>query len=115
MHSYMENLLKRYIWSNHQGLVAQEDSRLVCKLRRSLYGLKQSPRVWFGCFRAVVQQFGMIQTKADHSVFYRHSSYGKHIFLIVYVDDIVITGDDHEGIAQLKQHLTSGDRSIDAI
>ncbi|XP_070033010.1 uncharacterized mitochondrial protein AtMg00810-like [Nicotiana tomentosiformis] len=40
----------------------------------------------------------MIRTKADHSVFYKHSSHGKCIFLIVYVDDIVITGDDHEGI-----------------
>ncbi|WMV45012.1 hypothetical protein MTR67_038397 [Solanum verrucosum] len=89
------------------GFVAQGESRLVCKLRRSLYGLKQSPRAWFGHFRVVVQQFGMIQIEVDHFVFYKHSSHDKHIFLIVYVDDIVITRDDHEGIAQFKQHLSS--------
>ena len=55
----------------------------------------------------VVQQFGMIRTEVDPSVSYRHSSHGKHIFLIVYVDDIAITRDDYEGIAQLKQHLSS--------
>ena len=55
----------------------------------------------------------MILTKVDHSVFNRHSSHGKHIFLIVYVDDIVITGDDYEDIAQLKQHLSSHFQTMD--
>ncbi|QHO14032.1 Retrovirus-related Pol polyprotein [Arachis hypogaea] len=88
------------------GFVAQgESSGLVCHLRRSLYGLKQSPRAWFGRFSAVISKFGMIQSEADHSVFFRHSSSMTSIYLVVYVDDIVITGDDHEGITQLKQHL----------
>lgn len=49
----------------------------------------------------------MSQSKADHSVFYRHNGPAKNIFLVVYVDDIVITGNDPEGISQLKQHLFS--------
>ena len=40
----------------------------------------------------------MIRSTADHSVFYHHSSTGKCIYLIVYVDDIVITGIDQDGI-----------------
>lgn len=45
------------------GFVAQgESSNMVCRLRRSLYGLKQSPRAWFGHFRTVVQQFGLIRS-----------------------------------------------------
>ena len=40
--------------------VAHEKSSLVCKIRRSLYGLKQSPRTWFNWFSSVVQEFGMI-------------------------------------------------------
>ena len=41
-------------------------SGLVCRLRRSLYGLKQSPRAWFGRFSFVVQEFGMLHSTADH-------------------------------------------------
>ena len=89
------------------GFVVQEESGLVCKLRHSLYGLKQSPRVWFSRFSSVVQEFVMIRSAVDHSVFYHHSSTGKCIYLIVYVDDIVITGNDQDGIQKLKQHLFS--------
>ena len=49
----------------------------------------------------------MIRSATDHSVFYHHSSTGKCIYLIVYVDDIVITGSDRDGIQKLKQHLFS--------
>ena len=73
--------------------------------RRSLYGLKQSPRAWFGRFSSVVQAFGMLHSTADHSVFYHHNSSGQCIYLVVYVDDIVITGSDQDGIQKLKQHL----------
>ncbi|RVW26625.1 Retrovirus-related Pol polyprotein from transposon RE1 [Vitis vinifera] len=87
------------------GFVAQGESGLVCRLRRSLYGLKQSPQAWFGRFSSVVQEFGMLRSTADHSVFYHHNSLGQCIYLVVYVDNIVITGSDQDGIQKLKQHL----------
>ena len=87
------------------GFVAKGESGLVCKLRCSLYGLK--PRAWFSRFSSVVKEFGMIRSAADHSVFYHHSSTGQCIYLIVYVDDIIITGSDQNGIQKLKQHLFS--------
>ncbi|XP_070040209.1 uncharacterized protein [Nicotiana tomentosiformis] len=62
------------------GFVAQGESNLVCRLKRSLYGLKQSPRAWFGRFSSVVQQFGMSRSEVDHSVFYRHNGLEKNIF-----------------------------------
>lgn len=74
------------------------NSRLVCRLHRSLYGLKQSPRAWFGRFSSSLIQFGMTICEADHSVFFLHSTIGQCIFLVVYVDDIVINGDDTKGI-----------------
>ncbi|RDX86712.1 hypothetical protein CR513_31925, partial [Mucuna pruriens] len=87
--------------------VAQGESGLVCKLCRSLYGLKQSLRAWFGKFSQVVQNFGMTRSEADHFVFYCHSSFGKFVYLVVYVDDIVIIENDDIKISQLKQYLFS--------
>ena len=101
------DLTKEVYMEQPPGFVAQGESGLVCKLHRSLYGLKQSPRAWFSRFSSVVQEFGMIRSAADHSVFYHHSSTGKCIYLIVYVDDIVITSTDQDGIQKLKQHLFS--------
>ena len=89
------------------GFVAQGESGLVCKLRRSLYGLKQSSRAWFSRLSSVVQEFGMIRSTTNHSVFYHHSSNGQCIYLIVYVNDIFITGSDQDGIQKLKHHLFS--------
>lgn len=52
------------------GFVAHGESlNIVCRLHMSLYGIKKSPRAWFGRFSAVVQQFGMVRSEADHSVF----------------------------------------------
>ena len=77
------------------GFVAKgESSSLICRLCRLLYGLKQSPRAWFVKFNTVLQQFGMTRSGADHSVFYRHSAQSRCIYLVVYVDDIVITSND---------------------
>ena len=49
----------------------------------------------------------MTWSTTDYSVFYHHTSLGQCIYLIVYVDDIVITGNDQDGIQRLKQHLFS--------
>ena len=47
----------------------------------------------------------MVRSEADHSMFNKHSSSNLCIYLVVYVDDIVIIGDDHNSIKGLKQHL----------
>ena len=88
------------------GFVAQAEIRKICRLRKSLYGLKQSPRTWFSKFNQVVETFGMQKSKSDHSVFYKNSSYGI-ILLVVYVDDIVIIGSNFKGILSLKSFLHS--------
>ena len=87
------------------GFIASSGSHLVCHLRRSFYGLKQFPHAWFGCFSSTLIQFGMTRCEAGHSVFFLHSSFGLCIYLVVYVNDTVITGDDSDGICRLKSHL----------
>ena len=78
----------------------------MCRLRKSLYSLKQSPCAWFGKFSQAVETFGMQKSKIDRSGFYKNSSYGI-ILLVVYVDDIVITESDSKGISSLKSFLNS--------
>ena len=78
----------------------------MCRLRKSLYGLKHSPRAWYDKFNQAIETFGMRKSKSDHSVFYRNSSSGI-ILLVVYVDDIVITRSDSKGILSLKSYLHS--------
>ncbi|KAL9250908.1 Retrovirus-related Pol polyprotein from transposon TNT 1-94-like protein [Drosera capensis] len=77
----------------------------VCRLRKSLYGLKQSPRAWFEKFSRVVQNNGFSRSYADSSLFVHRRSQGA-VVLLVYVDDIIITGDDTAGIAKMKSHLS---------
>ena len=76
----------------------------VCKLKRSLYGLKQSPRAWFDKFRSTLLQFSFEQSKYDSSLFLRKTSTGC-VLLLVYVDDIIITGTDSLLITSLQQQL----------
>ena len=87
------------------GFVVQGKSGLVCRLHCSLYGLQQSPRAWFSSFSSLAQEFCMTHNTSDHSVFYHLTSSVECIYLIVYVDDIVITDSDQDGIWKLKQHL----------
>ena len=76
----------------------------VCRLLKALYGLKQSPRAWFGRFSLAMKK-RYSQLYRDHSLFHRHSNIEKITILIVYVDDIIIIGDDSEVRIKLEQEL----------
>ncbi|TYK25905.1 Cysteine-rich RLK (receptor-like protein kinase) 8 [Cucumis melo var. makuwa] len=78
-------------------------SQQVCKLQKSLYGLKQSPRAWFDRFTTFVKSQGYSQGHSYHTLFTKVPETGKIAVLIVYVDDIVLSGDDQAEISQLKQ------------
>ena len=82
-----------------------EASGMVCKLKKSLYGLKQSPRAWFDRFRWALCDMGYKQCNGDHTLFYRHLG-RKITMLAVYVDDIIITGDNEAEIECLKKNLS---------
>ena len=77
----------------------------ICKLRKSLYGLKQAPRAWFDKFRAAILQAGFRQSYSDSSLFLRWTPKG-YTFLLVYIDDMIISGNNLSGITALKHHLT---------
>lgn len=87
------------------GFETQATVNKVCKLRRSLYGLKQSPRAWFNKFTRVIKQYGYSQCQTYHTLFVKHSPERRVAILIVYVDDIILTGDYEQEINILKDLL----------
>ncbi|XP_056692274.1 uncharacterized mitochondrial protein AtMg00810-like [Spinacia oleracea] len=76
----------------------------VCKLRKSLYGLKQASRQWFAKLHTELLKQGFAQSKNDYSLFIKKTEH--HITLAaVYVDDILLTGNHLPTIDALKAHL----------
>ena len=86
------------------GFSSSQTEGKVCRLKKALYGLKQSPRAWFDRFLKAMLRFGYKQSHADHTMFIKRSN-GKIAILIVYVDDIIMTGDDMNEIISLKALL----------
>ena len=83
----------------------EEDKKgkIVCKLKKSLYGLKQSPFAWFERFSKVIKSHRYSQGQTDYTLFVKHSSNKRVTVLIVYVDDIILTGDDFNEMEEIKR------------
>ena len=81
------------------------ESNKVCHLWRALYGLKQAPRAWFAKFSSTISHLGYIASHYDSALFLYHTDKGT-ILLFLYVDDMIITGDDLNGIQELKDFLS---------
>nr|CAD1824666.1 unnamed protein product [Ananas comosus var. bracteatus] len=77
---------------------------LVCRLRKSIYGLKQSPRAWFEKLSSTITSIGFVRNSADYSMFVKKEGTSTTIIL-VYVDDIILTGDNQKVIEDVKKWL----------
>ena len=78
-----------------------------CTLKKSLYGLKQSPRALFDRFAKVIKNQGYQQGQSNHTMFFKQSNDGRRTILIVYVDDIILTGDNIGEVERLKNVLAT--------
>ncbi|XP_050121393.1 uncharacterized protein LOC126599081 [Malus sylvestris] len=88
------------------GFEDPQNPSLVCKLHKSLYGLKQAPRAWNDKFTSFLPQLGFHNTYSDSSLFVKTVD-ANIVILLLYVDDIIITGNDPTEIQQVIRDLTS--------
>ncbi|XP_074282698.1 uncharacterized protein LOC141607237 [Silene latifolia] len=77
---------------------------LVCRLKKSLYGLKQAHRCWFAKLSEALQKYGFHQSSADHSLF-TFIRDGKQVQVLIYVDDLVISSNDLLALQNFKDYL----------
>ncbi|KAK6149314.1 hypothetical protein DH2020_016839 [Rehmannia glutinosa] len=76
----------------------------VCHLKRSLYGLKQASRQWNTELCSKLLAFGLTQSPHDHCLFYKHTT-DSFLGLLIYVDDVLVTGSHSSDIKALKAYL----------
>ena len=81
--------------------VANGQEGKVCKLLKSLYGLKQVPKQWHEKFDRTLTSAGFVVNKADKYVYYRYGG-GEGVILCLYVDDILIFGSSLKVIEEVK-------------
>ena len=74
-----------------QGFEVHGKESHVCKLKKALYGLKQAPRVWYSRIDTYLQEMGFTKSEADSNLYYIVIG-EEPLILVLYVDDLVITG-----------------------
>ena len=84
-----------------EGFVNPKGANKMCKLQRSIYGLVQASQSWKRRFDSVIKVYGFIQTFGEASI-YKKVSGSSVAFLILYVDDILLIGNDIEFLDSIK-------------
>ena len=89
-----------------EGFTEKGKKELTCKLKKSLYGLTQSPRMWYQKFDTYIQGLGFVRSKVDHCVYYKQV--GEHfIYVVLYVNDMLLVENNMEVIKEVKTQLSS--------
>ena len=87
--------------SQPEHYVVKGKSHLVCKLKKSLYGLKQSPRMWYQKFDTYVLSLGFVRSKSDHCIHFKFDGDG-FMVIALYVNDMLFISKGKGLIVELK-------------
>jgi hypothetical protein len=80
-------------------------SNYVCKMQRSLYGMKQAPRIWYALMTSFLTSLGFTRTKKDYCLFFKRGENGKLVYICLYVDDLTILGSKLALVNLIKNDL----------
>lgn len=97
-----EEIYMKYV----EGFTMKGKNELVCKLKKSLYGLKQSPRMLYWKFNTYMQGIGFTKIISYNCVYYKLVG-DCVIYFFLYVDDVLIIGNEKESIRVVKTQLSS--------
>jgi hypothetical protein len=101
-----EDLLENVYMTQLKGFAVKGKEHMGCHLRKSIYGLKQTSRQWYLKFDETIKSFGFKENEEDNCIYAKFRN-GKFIFLILYVDDILLTSSDVSLLLETKRFLSS--------
>jgi hypothetical protein len=94
------------------GFEIEGQEHKLCKLIKALYGLKQAPRAWYTKMDEYLKKVGFQRSESDDTLYIRQQ--GPYlVILVMYVDDLIITGNNDDHIAQVKKELHAGFKMTD--
>ena len=93
--------------SSNQGFKELEKEHLVCLLKKSLYGLKQSPRQWYKRFDNFILKIHFKRSSYDGCFYYKKLQGSMMMFFLIYVDDMLLVSKDKSQIQEVKRILKS--------
>jgi hypothetical protein len=88
-----------------QGFETHDKQTHVCRLKKALYGLKQAPKAWYGRIGSFLMSLGFNKSKAYSNLYYKVVD-GGLVILLLYVDDLFLTGDE-KLIVECKRKLAA--------
>ena len=88
-----------------EGFEVKGKEHMVCRLKKSLYGLKQAPRQWYKKFDSFMVGHEYIKINANHCVYVKNFPDVKFLILLLYIDDMLMIGQDASMIGDLKKDL----------
>ena len=100
------NLEEEIYMMQQEGFIAKNQDHMVCKLKMFIYGLKQASRSWNIRFDQTIKSFGFEQNLDEPCVYKRHRD-KVVMFLMLYVDDILLFGNDVGVMSSVKVWLSS--------
>ncbi|KAG8475436.1 hypothetical protein CXB51_032203 [Gossypium anomalum] len=89
-----------------ESFTVSEKEDYVCLLKKSLYGLKQSPRQWYKRFDSFMTSHDFKRSSFDSCVYFKKNSNGSFVYLLLYVDDMLIAAKDKGEIRKVKAQLS---------